>query len=129
MLLSAGAYFNLKNVDGLTPLMIAALFEKKKPPNHRMFLTIDNGSCHRLKQDDQIFALELIGAFILCDDKFIDWCHVFWENAIRLRLNNQVWNMSIVRVAFLEEVIAIDVSQIQNFHQLEFLYSFCDSML
>lgn len=87
MLLDRNADFTLKNIQGLTPLMLAAI-GNDWGPNHQAFELILEQTKDVVSRHDQIIALELIGA---CEifSKFPTIQRTvisYWRRSLELRL-------------------------------------------
>lgn len=94
LLLHEGTDFSAKNTEGLTPLTVSALgnlenYDKSKSvywgPNDAIFESIFQAQSHRISLNEQITALELIGAAHMCLNKDPYCCKQYWKRSIKLR--------------------------------------------
>ena len=83
-LLKVGADFSLKDENGLTPLMLAAIGENGII-NEMMFQRIFNGTFHKMNDNEKIAALELIGARYIINHWFGHGINRYWKLAVELR--------------------------------------------
>ena len=120
VLLEVGANFTLKNIDGMTPLMVAALGEHGKP-NPRMFQRIFNGTSYKMSREETTIALELFGASYIIysnsstnSDKEMDIEYYLMES-VRSRLSNY----STSQTSDESILTCQDVCKIESFEELD----------
>ena len=130
-LVMAKADFSVKNGDGLTPIMIAALGKNGKP-NTKNFQRIYNSQSHKMTTEEKINAMELIGAIFIIQTnpnnpnhtKYLTGgIHLYWRKAVQLRLCNQTTAATEIHgSSFMDRR---DVCEIQDLKELDYANRKC----